>query len=386
MSRPKMPIGQHGAINYVRGDGKWTAKCKVRCNDGRLRQLERTRTSKLGAQMAVEKACENIRQRSFGTIDLDTKLEDLAQRFMFDVRAKRTNGTIQTYGTAVRHITKRLGAYAIQEATPARLQDFIDYVVRHSGADQAKSCRTVLSGMFGMAIREGALVHNPVNELERIEHVGKRGSDAIPLEDLPYVLKAIDDSKLAENDEADVFRFMAGTGFRAGEALGLCWDCVDFRHHTVTVKRIAKRVKGKGMALEEHAKTETSARTISVPSCVMELLQRRHDVQASRGGGKPNDLVFPMPLGGIRDVGLLDRHLRGVRKQLGCENLRITSHSFRKTCASILHRQGLADLDVADYLGHSDVSTTQRVYIARGQKSEEAAMMLEEAFTIPSHS
>ena len=183
-----------------------------------------------------------------------------------------------------------------------------------------------------------------------------------------------------------MFRFMAGTGFRAGEALGLCWDCVDFRHHTVTVKRIAKRVKGKGMALEEHAKTETGARTISVPSCVMELLQRRYDVQASRGGGKPNDLVFPMPLGGIRDVGLLDRHLRGVRKQLGCENLRITSHSFRKTCASILHRQGLADLDVADYLGHSDVSTTQRVYIARGQKSEEAAMMLEEAFTIPSHS
>lgn len=379
-----MPIGQHGEINYVRGEGKWIARCKIRCNDGVLRQLERTRTSKLGAQMAIEEACKEIAGRSFGTIDLNTKVKELAHRYMLDVQAKRTTGTIQTYGTAIRHIHKRLGMYTIQEATPARLQDFIDYIVRHSGSDQAKSCKTVLNGMFGIAVREGTLNHNPVSELARIEHGGKKGADAIPLKDLPHVLDAIDGSMLAENDEADVFRFMAGTGFRAGEALSLCWDCVDFRHNTVTVKRITKRVRGKGMVLEEHAKTEMGTRTISVPACVMELLRERYERQQEQKRYNPTNLVFPTPLGGIRDVGLLDRHLRHVREQLGCERLRITSHSFRKTCASILHRQGLSDLDVADYLGHSDVSTTQRVYIARGQKSEEAAKMLDAAFTTSS--
>lgn len=380
-----MSIGQHGAIAFMRREGKWMAYCRIRCNDGRLRQLERTRASKLGAQMALEDACREIRERSFGSIDLNTRIEDLAQRYMRDVQSRRSTGTIQTYGTAVRHICKHLGAYTIQEATPARLQAFIDRIVRQSGADQAKSCKTVLNGMFGLSIREGALTHNPVGELERIEHIGKKGSDAIPLEDLHHVLCAIDDSPLAENDEADVFRFMAGTGLRAGEALGLCWDCVNFRNHVITVERIAKRVKGKGMALEEHAKTEAGVRTISVPLHAMELLRARYDERQKHGRIEPGDLVFPSPLGGIRDVGLLDRHLRRVRARLGCEGLRITSHSFRKTCASILHRQGLSDLDVADYLGHSDVSTTQRVYIARGQKSEEAARMLDNAFALSSH-
>lgn len=77
-------------------------------------------------------------------------------------------------------------------------------------------------------------------------------------------------------------------------------------------------------------------------------------------------------------MGLLDRHLRKVRGQLGCDGLRITSHSFRKTCASILHVQGVSDLDVADYLGQSDVATTQKVYIARNQRSADAARLLDD--------
>ena len=90
-----------------------------------------------------------------------------------------------------------------------------------------------------------------------------------------------------------------------------------------------------------------------------------------------HNLVFPTPTGGIREVSLFGRHLRRERHLFGLENLHITGHSFRKTCASILHMQGLSDLDVADYLGQSDVPTTQQIYISRNQKSADAARMLD---------
>lgn len=373
-----MPIGQHGAINTVERDGRFTAYCRIRCNDGRFRQLERTSKSRAKAVIALEKACEDMRTRSFGTIDIDMKLKDLADLYMADVIARRSDGTIQTYRTSIKHVKKRVGMFTIREATPARLQGFIDAIARDSGIDQAKSCKTVLSGMLAMAVRSDALRHNPVAELARIERTGKVGSDAIPLDDLPTLLDAIDASSLADTDEADVFRFMAGVGFRAGEALGLCWDCVDFKHSKLTVRRIAKRVSGKGMILQNHAKTVKGDRTITAPRYVMALLRTRLERQRTARLDNPHGLVFPMPLGGIRDVGLLDRHLRKVRGQLGCDGLRITSHSFRKTCASILHVQGVSDLEVADYLGQSDVATTQKVYIARNQRSADAARLLDD--------
>lgn len=374
-----MPIGQHGEINVRERDGKFTAYCRMRCNDGRFRQIERTSKSRVKAVIALKKACEDIRSRTFGSIELDMPLKKLADMYMEDVKSRRSAGTVQTYATAIRHIKKHLGTLTIREATPARLQTFINTIANSSGIDQAKSCKTVLSGMLGIAVRADTIAHNPVAELARIEHKKKVGSDAIPLDALTSVLDAIDASRLTESDDADVLRFMAGVGFRAGEALGLCWDCVDFQHDKLTVRRIAKRITGKGMVLQDHAKTVQGDRTITAPKHVMALLRRRFEHQRETKTYNPLNLVFPMAItGSIRDVGLLDRHLRQVRSQLGCDGIRLTSHSFRKTCASILHVSGMSDLDVGDYLGQTDVATTQKVYIARNQRSADAARLLDD--------
>jgi integrase len=57
----------------------------------------------------------------------------------------------------------------------------------------------------------------------------------------------------------------------------------------------------------------------------------------------------------------------------------ITSHSFRKTAATILDEAALSARLVADQLGHSRPSLTQDVYLARRAVDSQAAQALEAA-------
>ena len=57
----------------------------------------------------------------------------------------------------------------------------------------------------------------------------------------------------------------------------------------------------------------------------------------------------------------------------------MTSHVFRKTCATILDEAGLSARAVADQLGHAKPSMTQDVYMGRKIANPHAAAALEAA-------
>ena len=61
----------------------------------------------------------------------------------------------------------------------------------------------------------------------------------------------------------------------------------------------------------------------------------------------------------------------------------ITSHSFRKTTATILDDAGQSARQIADQLGHARPSMTQDVYMGRRAKNPAAAAALNSAFTRP---
>ena len=62
------------------------------------------------------------------------------------------------------------------------------------------------------------------------------------------------------------------------------------------------------------------------------------------------------------------REWRTVRSEdLGVPE--VTTHSFRKTLATLIDDRGLSARVGADHLGHSKVSMTQDVYMARGKTS-----------------
>ena len=76
-------------------------------------------------------------------------------------------------------------------------------------------------------------------------------------------------------------------------------------------------------------------------------------------------MIFPSSVGTLRDPNNFGRDWRTVRAKLGVPDA--TTHSFRKTVATLIDEDGLSARIGADHLGHAKVSMTQDRYMSRGR-------------------
>lgn len=373
MARPRNPIGSHGTIKIDEVEpGKFRARTRYRFSDGKARQVERFDISRAKAENKLKKALTTIEADRGGELKPTTTLRALGQQFLAAKRdLGRSEGTLETYGYAVNvHITKRIGDLTVAEARPERLQKFLTTVEKENGPGAAKNCRSALSGMLGIAVRNGAITHNPVRELERISSRGKKGSSAIPLADLPVFLEKVRaDEYLVEKDTVELIEFMLSSGWRVAETCALDAASIDWKAGTAKVEAINIRVKGQGIVRQPFAKTDKSARTTPLPKATMELLKRRHERLSEF-----TTLLFPTALMRPRDPSNTQREIRDRRDALGYPDL--STHSFRKTAATILDKAGLSATEIADYLGHENPSMTQDVYMNTIKGATKAAKVM----------
>nr|WP_232065838.1 tyrosine-type recombinase/integrase [Mycobacterium heidelbergense] len=84
----------------------------------------------------------------------------------------------------------------------------------------------------------------------------------------------------------------------------------------------------------------------------------------------------PAPsLSALRDPNNFGKQWRTVREELGVPE--VTTHSFRKTVATLIDEDGLSARIGADHLGHSHVSMTQDRYMTRGRIHAQVADLLD---------
>ncbi|WP_191497944.1 site-specific integrase [Mycobacterium simulans] len=120
-------------------------------------------------------------------------------------------------------------------------------------------------------------------------------------------------------------------------------------------------------------KTDAGRRTIPLPDFAVTALQDRR----TRPYFGESTVIFPSTAGTLRDPNNLGKQWRKVRDQLGVPG--VTTHSFRKTGATLIDEEGLSARVGADHLGHSKVSMTQDRYISRGRMHTEVAALLDRA-------
>lgn len=358
MARPRTPLSSYGAINVAEvAPGKWRARTRYRFPSGKLKQVERFAPSRAKAEAALRRALTTIQESTQTEVKRETRLRDLSAKFL-ESKAGRAPRTIEGYRDLIeRIINPEIGDLAISEVTTERLQRFLNTVVATRGAGTAKNTRAVLSGIMGLAVRSDALERNPVRELAPIE-AKRQGATAVPLADLPGILDAVrGDALLQSLDLVDLVEFIAGTGVRISEAIGL--DGTDVKI-TGSVPAIS------AVVTVRKSKTDAGIRRIVVPTGVALMLARR----PLREGP-----LFPTPLGKRRDRTNTSadwQEARG-RLQLG----EYTFHSFRKTVATALDQAGLSPRDIAEYLGHTDPHVTMRTYMSKTVGGNKAADALD---------
>jgi integrase len=379
MGRPPLEIGTYGKIRSYETPTGWRARTKYRDADGVTRPVERIGKSEAAAIRNLKSALRDRTAPTGGAITGDTRFRDVAERWFATIQAaadrgdRSPNTASQYRGHLDRTVLPALGALRLRETTVPRIDAFLTALRTNKGTATAKTCRAVVSGVLGLAVRHGALTVNPTREAERIEGGRRKAPRALTLAERTEWLARLEADEVAvRRDLPDLTRFMLATGVRIGETLGVFWSEFDPDAGTVAVNHNVIRVKGRGL-IRKSTKTEAGERTLALPSWAVAMLRERQP-----DSGEPDGPIFPDSLGGLRDPSNTSRDLREARDAAGFGW--VTSHVFRKTAATILDEAGLSARAVADQLGHSRPSMTQDVYMGRKVASRAAAGALEGVF------
>jgi len=278
------------------------------------------------------------------------------------------NRHIDAAGSSIRGLTLE------QANDPQRLRLFLEHLADDRGTGSAKTCKSVLSGILGHAVRNGILMMNAVKQVppprakvakpqirDRTRAMTKKERDgAVAFADAQREDSALNPRTRRMRDvTADLVGFMAGTGVRIDEARSLLWEDVDLLSGRVVI---------------HGTKSDSATRALNLPAWLIDRMIDR----ASRVG--TSGYAFASP--GIGDNSRKweqSNSASAVRAVLdGCGLTWAVPHSFRRTVASMLHEAGKPLVQIADQLGHADPSMTARVYLGRdltGDKSDLASVL-----------
>jgi integrase len=250
------------------------------------------------------------------------------------------------------HIKPLLGRQAVSGVTRADVERFMHAVAEGKTAARAKTAkkrgvsnvrggrgtasRTVglLGAIFSYAVRKDLRPSNPVRGVQRPAD----GQRKRRLSDAEYValggaLRAAIASNVWPAALAAV-RFLALTGWRSGEALGLRWADVDLARRTATLA---------------DTKTGRSVRPLSYAAC---------DILRGRGSSTDATLLFPPTRGEGTMTGF--RKLWDRIARLGDLPADVTPHVLRHSFASLAGDLGYSEPTIATLVGHKGHTITSR--------------------------
>lgn len=376
--RPPLPVGTFGSITTKEVRTKrYRARTRFRDFDGQVREVVRFGETSAAAERNLKTALAERVEETRGTdITRASKVSELAAAWLDEVAesdrlAASTKARYQTIVASF--ILPGVGALRVSELSVAAVDRLLRAVSQRHGGATAKAVRSCLSGMVGLAMRHGALTTNPTRDAREIS-VPKKLARALTSDELADVLtKIAADPEAARLDLVDLVRFMAGTGVRIGEACALRLGQVDLDAGTVEISATVTDI-----GLEERTKTAAGWRVIALPPDLVELIRRRKEA----GKVNPEGIVFPSPIGRVRDSSNTAGDLRRAFDDAGYPW--VSSHTFRKTVATMLDAAGLTARQIADHLGHAQPSMTQDVYMGRRMTTSAAAEVLASVINVSS--
>ena len=243
----------------------------------------------------------------------------------------------------------------------------------------ARQSKSILRGALQLAVMASVINANPVRDVQPVRSKSQpKGAVALTADQLRDLLVKLQTSEFcAKHDLVDPITLLIATGIRRSELLALRWSDFDEKIGMLTVAGKVIRVPGQGLLRVDETKSAAGRRTIPLPRFAVEMLRKRRHLPYLG----EQTVIFPSTAGTLRDPNNFLKLWRSVREELvGVPDA--TTHSFRKTVATLIDDEGLSARIGADHLGHSHVSMTQDRYMTRGRIHTQVADLLDRTVRI----
>lgn len=319
-------------------------------------------------------------QERGGRPPADIPVYDYLVSYLKRVEPELQKNTIVSYRSMtngkIRRYFQRRPQLTVGNLKPQDIQDFYQSLFADGVvANTVIHYHALLRRAFQQAFKEERIDANPFDRVGRPKK-NKFHGENYTQEELLTLLH------LARGDVIYPAILLAGAmGLRRSEALGVRWSRIDWDKRTVLLdtKIVEYRENGKKKVEPvEEMKNKSSRRTLPLPDPVVEMLQvqkEHREVYRKMFQGSYNaqylDYVCVNQLGELLRPSYVTDHFRELLEKYGLRHIRF--HDLRHTFASLLINQDVPLINVSNFLGHSDLSTTANIYAHLDKASKQAS-------------
>jgi integrase len=371
MSQRKNPNGL-GTVYQRKADGRWCASVTVAGQ--RLIRYAPTRKA------AQEKLTELIGAQRSGQLAPPSKITvaDYLDHWLDVVGPDLKPKTLAGYRQdCTNYLKPRVGHLRLQQLQPAHIVAAIQLWRTRTSPGTVNHVYRTLRRALTLAVRWDLLAVNPCSRVDAPRPMYKEPT-VWTIEQARAFLK------VAEADRwFGLWTFLAGSGARLGEALGLQWEDVDLEAGTVTIQR--GLVWLGGTTIIQSPKTRASLRAVQLPPFAVDALRRWKALQAAdrlklgQGWQDNRGAVFTTQKGRPPSESYLRRVFLRTADSAGVPPCRL--HDLRHLTATLLVASGLDAKAVQARLGHATLAMTLGLYAHHvGSGDQRAAQALQERY------
>lgn len=386
MARPKLEVGEVGAVQVTRlASGMYRARGRVRDDGGTVQQLRVLGSSELEARAELNNRALGLTTGGLSGLAPSSTIAEAGEAWLSHVKTRAETGsltysTYDSYESTLRlTLVPKYGAITLSSLTVGRCDRMIQALLSEKSLSQARRARSVLSLICGYAVRDDAMPHNPVRDVQRMPTPTKKTSALAPeqirgVRELMQVWreKGARGPRPDHRALVDGMDIMLGSSARVGECLALRRMDVDMTTAppTLLVDGTIVSSREEGVHRKNSPKRARQRRRIALPAISASAVRRR--LALAEAG--PEAYLFPTKTGRSLSVSNYERLLRSFVEDnraalagLGIDVEEYTTHLYRRTAATLVER--VAGITLASrLLGHANEQITRASYVVSAER------------------
>ena len=328
---------------------------------------------------------EKIKKGIAIKIDNKIKLYEFCDIYLEMQKKSLSPTTYDVYQSIIlNYIVPTLGHLKLADIRPLHMQKFINTLseqkTKHNNLLSPISIKkyySILQSIFCFACKMGFLEYNPSTSSNlQFPRTSPVHTNVLDEKEIKRLLKCLENEPVMWKV---IIHLALSTGCRRGEIAALQWDDIIWEKHQITVCKSLYHVNGeKGVKLP---KTNTSNRTITVPSYKIEIIKqyRSKQLEVKLSSGQEwnkHNMIFTDKKGDYISPHSISNWFKYFLQKNTLPHIKF--HALRHISATILLASGTNIKTVSSRLGHSNLSTTNRYVHALIDADIAAAETLEQ--------